>query len=171
MATIRSEKPEDIAAIRRLIEKAFGQSAEADIVDRLRESCPETISLVAEDNSGLVGHILFSPAEILSMGTRVEGMGLAPMVVLPERQREGIGTRLVTEGLNLLQKKACPYVIVLGHPEYYPRFGFEPAAKYRIVCQWEGIPSDAFMIRIFDHSAMRDVEGIALYRDEFDDAV
>ena len=105
------------------------------------------------------------------MGTRVEGMGLAPMVVLPERQREGIGTRLVTEGLNLLQKKACPYVIVLGHPEYYPRFGFEPAAKYRIVCQWEGIPSDAFMIRIFDHSAMRDVEGIALYRDEFDDAV
>ena len=171
MVTVRSEKPEDIAAIRRLNETTFGQSAEADIVDRLRESCPEIISLVAEDNSGLVGHILFSPAEILSMGTRVEGMGLAPMVVLRERQREGIGTRLITEGLNLLQKNACPYVIVLGHPEYYPRFGFEPAAKYRIVCQWEGIPSDAFMIRIFDQTVMREVEGIALYRNEFDDAV
>jgi len=105
------------------------------------------------------------------MGRTIKGMGLAPMVVLPERQREGIGTRLVTEGLSLLQKKSCPYVIVLGHPEYYPRFGFEPADKYRIVCQWEGVPSEAFMIRIFDTSVMHQVEGIAMYRDEFDDAV
>ena len=171
MVTIRSEKPEDIEAIRNLIEAAFGQPAEADIVDRLRKNCPDTLSLVAEDETGIVGHILFSPAEIMSMGNRVKGMGLAPMVVLPDRRREGIGTQLVTEGLKLLQGNACPYVIVLGHPEYYPRFGFEPAAKYRIVCQWEGIPSEAFMIRIFDETVMDGVEGIALYRDEFDDAV
>ena len=171
MVTIRSEKPEDLEAIRQLNERAFGQSTEADIVDRLRDNCPDTLSLVAEDDSGLVGHIFFSPAEILSMGTRVKGMGLAPMVVLPDHRRQGIGSQLVTEGLNLLQESACPYVIVLGHPEYYPRFGFEPAAKYRIVCQWEGIPSEAFMIRIFDEKAMDGVEGIAVYREEFDDAV
>jgi len=105
------------------------------------------------------------------MGTRVKGMGLSPMVVLPDRQREGIGTQLVTEGLERLQENACPYVIVLGHPEYYPKFGFEPAEKYRIVCQWEGIPSNAFMIRIFDSAVMEGIEGIALYRDEFNDAI
>ena len=126
---------------------------------------------MAEDEDGLVGHILFSPAEILSMGTRVKGMGLSPMVVLPDRQREGIGTQLVTEGLERLQENACPYVIVLGHPEYYPKFGFEPAEKHRIVCQWEGIPSNAFMIRIFDSAVMKGIEGIALYRDEFNDAI
>ena len=162
MVTIRPEKPEDTDAIRELNVSAFGQSTEADIVDRLRENCPDAISLVAEDDSGLVGHILFSPAEILSMGRRVQGMGLAPMVVLRERQRQGIGTRLVAEGLKRLQEKNCPYVIVLGHPEYYPRFGFEPAAKYRIVCQWEGIPSEAFMICIFDETVMDGVEGIAV---------
>lgn len=101
----------------------------------------------------------------------VAGMGLSPMAVLPERQRRGIGTALITAGISLLKERHCPFVIVLGHAGYYPRFGFERASRYAIRSQWEGIPDEAFMVLMLDRIAMQNSPGIARYRAEFNDAV
>jgi putative acetyltransferase len=98
-------------------------------------------------------------------------MGLAPMAVLPIMQRRGIGTQLVKAEIENLRKMQCPFIIVLVHPEYYPRFGFERASLYGIKCPWEGIPDDAFIILWLDKSTMNPVSGLAKYRDEFNEAV
>jgi putative acetyltransferase len=115
-----------------------------------------------------VGHILFSPVTLEGPKSTLKGMGLAPMAVLPEYQGRGIGSRLVREGLRRLKRASIPFVIVLGHPGYYPRFGFSPASRYGIHCQWPDVPDPAFMILVFDEPALIGVSGVARYRDEFD---
>jgi putative acetyltransferase len=167
--TVREEQSGDAAAIRKTHEQAFGQPQEADIVDNLRRNCRNLLSLVAVAGSQVVGHILFSPVEIKGRRTTVLGMGLAPMAVLPEFQRQGIGGSLVREGIARLLSRGCPFVIVLGHPEYYPRFGFEPASRYRIQSEWE-VPDDAFMILVLNPSSMLGISGVAVYRPEFAEA-
>jgi len=171
MIKIRSEIPADKPAVRAVNIRAFGRPDEADIVDRLRAACPDLVSLVATDGATVVGHILFSPAVIEGPDREIEGMGLAPMAVLPEYQRRGIGSDLVAAGLAALMARACPFVIVLGHPEYYPRFGFVPASRHGVRCPWDGIPDDVFMMRVLDEAAMHGVAGRARYRPEFDVAV
>ncbi|MBN1546895.1 MAG: N-acetyltransferase [Syntrophaceae bacterium] len=171
MIEIREEKPEDIPAIRTVNERAFEQPAEANVVDKLREVCPGILSLVAVQGGKVVGHILFSPAVIEGDGVSIKGMGLAPVAVLPEFQNSGIGSELSREGLRILREQGFPFVIVLGHPDYYPRLGFERASHYGISSQWEGIPDEAFMILILDRKAMGGVSGVARYRDEFDEAM
>jgi putative acetyltransferase len=171
MINVRVEKPEDIPQVRIINEQAFKQPIEADIVDKLRGSCPGCVSLVAEEDHGPVGHIFFSPAVVEAGGRRVEGMGLAPMAVIPDRQRQGIGSALVKCGLELVRMKGCPFVIVLGHPAFYPRFGFEPASTRGLSCQWNGVPDEAFMVLVMDEQALEGVSGIARYRDEFNEAV
>lgn len=171
MSEIREETDEDIPAIRIINEQAFAQPAEANIVDKLRESCPGLLSLVAVLGGQVVGHILFSPAVINSNGIRIEGMGLAPVAVLPAFQNRGIGSALILRGLDILRGKDVPFLIVLGHADYYPRFGFEKASRYGIVSQWEGIPDEAFMILMLTPEAMKDVSGVARYRDEFNEAM
>jgi putative acetyltransferase len=99
------------------------------------------------------------------------GMGLAPMAVSPLRQRQGIGSQLVRHGLEYLKQMACPFVIVLGHPEYYPRFGFQPASNYGLSSQWDGIPDEAFMVIAFDEDTLPSSGGVARYRPEFDAAM
>jgi putative acetyltransferase len=163
---IREEQPDDIEAVRRVNTEAFGQPDEAALVDKLRESCDEKVSLVAVDGDDVVGHILFTPATIGD----VRGMGLAPMAVVPERQGDGIGSKLVRAGLVELAERRCPFVIVLGHPEYYPRFGFERASTHGIRSEWD-IPNDAFMILVIDEAAMRGVSGLARYRPELSESV
>jgi putative acetyltransferase len=166
---IRAETADDREAVRRINEIAFGQPAEADLVDLLRERCADAISLVAVDadnGDGIVGHILFTPV-VVDGAPRVVGMGLALMAVLPDRQRCGIGSRLVRRGLELLRERSCPFVVVVGHPEYYPRFGFTRASTHRIASQWEGVPDEAFMVLILDEAAMAAVSGVARYREEF----
>ena len=168
MTTIRLERSDDAAAVRRLNERAFDQPVEANLVDRLRRDCDAALSLVADDNE-VVGHILFTPVVVESAGRRVVGMGLAPMAVAPDRQRQGIGSTLVRQGLEMLRARGCPFVVVVGHPEYYPRFGFQPASASGLTCQWEGVPDEAFMALIMDDKAMRGVAGVARYRPEFDE--
>ena len=171
MIIIREEVVEDRGAVRAVNEQAFGQQDEADIVDRLRKSCPGRLSLVALEGDEIVGHILFSPAKIIGSAKTAEGMGLAPVAVLPARQRRGIGTGLVKRGLEMLKSRGCPFIIVLGHPEYYPRFGFARASLCDVRSQWDGVPDEAFMILILDPLAMEGVSGVARYRDEFDEAM
>ena len=171
MISIRQEKSEDASAIRQVNEKAFEQPQEADVVDQIRANCTNILSLVALQENEIVGHILFSPAVIESVNRQVEGMGLAPMAVLPEYQRQGIGSELIRQGLDILRKRGCTFVIVLGHPDYYPRFGFEPASFYGLKSQWQNVPDEAFMVMFFDDSLRHNVSGLARYRDEFDEAM
>ena len=143
MLAIRPESDADRDAIRRLNESAFGGPAEADLVDALRGSpawIPE-LSLVAADGDELVGHVLIS---VVALDSGPELLSLGPMAVAPERQREGIGVALVRRGLELAAQTPYPFVVVLGHPEYYPRFGFVPARGLGINTPYEA-PDEAWM--------------------------
>lgn len=162
---VRLEQPSDLASIRDVNCLAFGQPLEADIVDALREAGALTLSLVAAVDARVVGHILFSP---VTLG-EVEGVGLAPMAVLPEFQRQGVGSALIREGLARLHRVGCPFVVVLGHPDYYPKFGFTSARSRGITCEWD-VPDEAFMMLVFDAERMRDATGLARYRPEFSSA-
>jgi putative acetyltransferase len=165
---IREEVPVDIPAIRKVNERAFNQPQEAGIVDELRKKCAGLLSLVAEDDGVIIGHVLFSPVTVAADPGGVVGMGLAPMAVVPQRQREGVGSVLVVRGLELLKAKRCPFVVVLGHADYYPRFGFVPASTFGIKCQWEGVPDDVFMARVFSDEILKKINGVVRYRREFD---
>lgn len=168
---IRPEGVEDYAAINRVNRLAFGQPSEGAVVDQIRENCQDVLSLVAQVSNEIVGHIFFSPAVIESNGSKLLGLGLAPLAVLPAFQNQGFGTRLVEAGLRQIAATDCPYVIVLGHEQYYPRFGFERASIHALSCQWPGVPDEAFMVKIFDESKMSGVSGVARYRSEFDQAM
>jgi putative acetyltransferase len=166
MIKIREEQSQDIKAIREVNIRAFGQNQEADIVDKLRQNCNELMSLVAIILNQIVGHILFSPVKIKSEDRTIRGMALAPMAVLPKYQRQGIGSELIRTGIVRLKSKGCPFIIVLGHAEYYPRFGFKPASGYGIRSEWD-VPDDAFMILVLNESEIRGSAGVARYRPEF----
>ena len=166
MVRIREEQPQDKKAISEVHIRAFGQTQEADIVEKLRQNCDELLSLVALKQNQVVGHILFSPVKIKSEDRTIWGMALAPMAVLPEYQRQGIGSELIQTGIIRLKRKGCPFVIVLGHAEYYPRFGFKPASGYGIRSEWD-VPDDAFMILVLNESEIRGSAGVARYRPEF----
>jgi putative acetyltransferase len=171
MVSVREEEAKDVAAIRLVNERAFGRPEEADLVDRLRAACGDLLSLVAEDQGEIVGHILFSPATIESERGVIQGVGLAPMAVLPERQRQGVGSALVKRGLSMLRERGVPFVIVLGHPDYYPLLGFERASNYGLRSQWAGVPDAAFMVLRLNKPMLNGVTGVARYRQEFDAAM
>jgi len=163
LVEIREEHPCDITAIRDVNKRAFGQDQEGNIVDALRSNGDAWLSLVATLNGRVVGHIMYSP---LSVGGDMEGVALGPMAVLPEYQRQGIGSKLVEAGNRKLKDTGCPFVIVLGHANYYPRFGFRPASSHGIKCEWE-VPDDVFMLLVLDQQKMQGVSGLAKYRHEF----
>jgi putative acetyltransferase len=171
MIRVREENPEDHDQIRYVNDLAFKCPDEGRIVDQIRAKQKEIISLVALIDEKIVGHILFSPVVINCDQKSIKGMGLAPMAVLPEYQKQGIGTTMVKEGLRKLQERKYPFVIVVGHAEYYPRFGFERASKYGLKCQWESVPDEAFMVMIMNQSVMKDAKGVAKYMKEFDAAM
>jgi len=169
MVEIREEQPRDRDAVRSVNQAAFNNGPEAVLVDRLRAGCEGYLAFVAVEDARVVGHILFTPATI--DGCDLVGMGLAPMAVLPGHQRKGIGSQLVRHGLEHVRRSGCPFVVVLGHPEYYPRFGFERASQYRLQSQWEGVPDEAFMVISIDSKALPKEGGTARYRPEFDEAM
>ena len=159
---IREETAADVEAIREVNRRAFGQGQEGNIVDALRSNGAALLSLVAVVDGELVGHILYSPATV----GETTGAALGPMSVLPEFQRQGIGSRLVKAGNERLKDAGHPFVIVVGHAEYYPRFGFTPASKHDIRCEWD-LPDEVFMLAVLDPVKMQSVSGLAKYRHEF----
>ena len=163
---IRREGPGDIPGVRSLNEKAFGQPDEAALVDTLRENGRASISLVAVSGERVVGHILFSPMT-LEEGGETKALGLAPMAVMPELQRRGIGSRLVEAGLEDCRNMGYVAVFVLGHAGYYPRFGFVPASRFGIRCAYDA-PDEAFMALELSPGALKSVRGRVLYAPEFD---
>ncbi len=160
---IREECPDDIAAVRDLNRRAFEQDQESNIVDALRGNGAALLSLVATMDNRVVGHIMYSP---LSIDGKLEGAALGPMAVLPEHQRQGIGSKLVEAGNRKLKEAGCSFIIVVGHADYYPRFGFRPASEHGIKCQWD-VPDEVFMLLVLDQAKMKGVSGLATYRHEF----
>ena len=165
---VRPERPADLAAIRSVNHAAFPEPAEADAVDALRANGKATVSLVAVQADRVVGHILFSPVTIGSGGHPYPALGLGPMAVLPDVQRAGIGSRLVTEGLVHCSQAGVGCVVVLGHPTYYPRFGFVPASRFGIGCEYR-VPDEVFMAIELAPGALTEVSGICRYAPEIAD--
>jgi len=168
MIIIRLENLDDIAAIRNVNERAFGRPAEADLVDVLRRNGKATLSLVAEDDGQIAGHILFSPVTIESGAEQFAGVGLAPMAVLPEMQNRGVGSSLVKHGLDRCREAGHQFAVVLGHPDYYPRFGFVPASRYGIKSEYD-VADENFMAMELQAGALLSRSGIVKYQPEFNE--
>ena len=166
MITVRAEKTEDSDAIRRVNELAFGRPNEADLVDALRANASPCISLVAVVDEQVAGHIFFSPVTVETDNGGFAAMALAPMGVLPEYQNRGIGSRLVREGLKECQRLGHDVVVVLGHPEYYPRFGFAPASLKGLRSEYD-VPDEVFMVTELVPGALGGRRGLVKYHAEF----
>ena len=166
MPLIRLEQPEDTEAIREILVAAFGREAEARLVERLRASGNMVRALVAEERGRMLGHVAFSRIEIGDAS--MPALALAPLAVMPAFQRLGIGSALVSAGLQQLRISNHPRVIVVGDPAYYPRFGFVPASKFELACPFP-VPADAFMAAALARDAFKGVGGMVKYGHEFDD--
>ena len=166
MTIIRPEAPEDQAAVRRVNELAFGRSGEADLVDALREKARPYISLVAVIDGEVVGYIFFSPVTVECEQETFTAMGLAPLSVLPDHQRRGIGSLLVHEGLEECRRIGHEVVVVLGHSKYYPRFGFVPASSKGLCSEYD-VPDEVFMVAELRPGALVGRRGLVKYHPEF----
>lgn len=163
---IRLEQPADLVGVRETNEQAFGTTTEARLVDRLRDSS-DCISLVATVGDRVIGHILFTPVSI-EPETIIVVAGLAPMSVRPEYQRVGIGSELVRAGLDECRRRGYAAVVLVGHPEFYLRFGFVPGHTKGLECEFP-VPAEAFMVLELDEAALAGVAGLVRYRPEFAD--
>jgi predicted N-acetyltransferase YhbS len=169
---IRKESPDDYLQITKVNDLAFGQENEGILINQLRESSifiPD-LSLVAEKDNEVVGHILYYPIYIIGGGIKHQTLSLAPMAVTPKYQKQGIGTLLVKDGLEIAKDLGIDSVIVLGHPEYYPRFGFKPASDWKISAPFD-IPDGAFMAMELIPDSLNEKAGIVEYPQEYYDCM
>ncbi len=170
---IRKENIEDIDIIYFLIKEAFktgvhSDGDEQDLVNRLRNSKSyiSELSLVALDGETIVGHIMFTKLLIENEDNKFESLALAPLAVLPDYQKKGIGSKLINEGLDIAKELGYKSVIVLGSENYYPKFGFEEALNFGIRPPFE-VPSPNFMAIELEENALKDVSGKVVYAKEF----
>jgi putative acetyltransferase len=163
---IRAEKPEDRESVRKINLAAFGRENEANLVDKLR-GVAYTLSFVAVESAQIVGHVFFSPVEIEgNCRDNLLILGLAPVAVMPDRQRQGIGSLLIRHGLEACTQSGCKAVVVLGSPKYYPRFGFVRAKDKGIGCEY-AVSDEMFMILELESGALDGCSGTVRYRSEF----
>jgi putative acetyltransferase len=167
---IRAETPRDAPAIFSVNKQAFdGRDAEACLLDAVRASqafIPD-LSLVAEQNGELIGHILFSRIQIESEAGPLPALALAPLAVLPAHQGQGVGSALVRRGLLDCARLGHAIVIVLGHAGYYPRFGFSAAAAKSLVCPYRDC-GEAWMALELIPGALKGVQGKVVYPPAFE---
>jgi len=156
------------AAIHAVHAAAFPTEAEAVLVDRLRAAGRLTVSLVAIRADRIIGHIAFSPVTLVHAGevVRCRGLGLAPIAVDPPHQRRGVGAALIHGGLGACRARGADFVVVLGEPQYYRRFGFVPASRFRLDSQYDA--GDAFMAIELEENAIPIGGGVIHYAPEFE---
>jgi putative acetyltransferase len=160
--SIRQETPTDEPGIRAVNERAFERNAEADLIDRLRAESAVVASLVAADGDRVIGHVLFSRV----MVGNEAAASLGPMAVSPEYQRQGVGSMLIRAGLRLCRDQGETVVVVLGHPEYYTRFGFSAGAAKRLHAPWSG---EAWMALELVSGALTGMSGEVRYARGFEE--
>ncbi len=165
---VRPETIEGKEAVRYVNERAFGRAGEANLVESLHAKHKVVLSLVAVQDEQIVGHILFCPVVIEAETESYGAIGLGPMAVLPEFQRQGIGSGLVRSGFEALRQNNHQVVIVLGHPEFYSRFGFSPASSFGVGCQFD-VPDEAFMLAELSPEAAAGKSGTVVYPPEFNE--
>ena len=161
---IRDERASDADSIRAVHRSAFPTDYEGRLVDGLRTADKLTMSLVAEVGDEIVGHVAFSP---VSLEGTSGGLGLAPVAVLETHRRHGIAAALIRTGLEICKRDGAPFVVVLGDPAYYSRFGFGPAGKHALHDDYGG--GDAFQVQELEEGALPDSGGRVRYAPEFDD--
>lgn len=165
---IRAEKECDRDPVRALNISAFETLSEANLVDALRQHVQTTVSLVAEENGEVIGHIMFSPVS-LSGHPNLKVMGLAPMAVKPAHQKKGVGSALIRAGLDQCRQLGFSAAVVLGHPQYYPRFGFLPSSKFGIDSEYD-VPEEVFMAVELRPDALSGKTGKVRYHSAFANA-
>lgn len=163
---IRPEKPGDGSAIDRVHQLGFGRQDEAVLVNELRDSGGLAVSLVAEVEGQVIGHIALSPMTFDEYPTLSKGYGLGPIAVLPEHQRMGVGLQLIESGLELCKLIGGEVVVVLGHPGYYPKAGFKQASDFGILCEFD-VPAELFMVIELKEGTLANYHGIARYHQAF----
>ena len=165
---IRTETKSDHRVVRKINKSAFGQDDEANLVDALRNDPAfiHELSLVAEMDGVIVGHILFTRIRIVSDDKEYPSLALAPMSVLPAYQNQGIGSALVRAGLEKCRDMGFGSVIVLGHKDYYPRFGFKPASMWGITAPFD-VADDVFMALELSENSLDGVSGTVQYAASF----
>jgi putative acetyltransferase len=163
---VREETPADFDAIREINRLAFGGEAEGQLIDRLRADGDVVLSLVAQIDGEVVGHILFSKLQSQTKGRAIKAVALAPMAVTPEFQERGIGTALIERGHALLRERGYTVVVVLGHPDYYPRFGFTSAKGQALKSPYSEL-GEAYMALELVPGALEGVTGTITYADAF----
>jgi putative acetyltransferase len=163
MIQIREEKAEDFRPVYRVVAQAFEREDEAKLVEKLRNA-EFYFSMVAENDREIVAHIAFTPVTLEDQKTSF--LGLAPLSVAPEFQKQGIGSRLTEEALKICAAKGFTAVFVLGHPQYYPRFGFETAKFRGFSCEYPS-PAEAFMVLEFEPGALEGKKGLVKYCPQF----
>ncbi len=167
MIHIRIENPESAderAAIRAVNAAAFGRPDEANLVDKLRGDGQALLSLVVEFERSIVAHMMFSRMWIKTSNELISAVSLAPVAVVPEHQRRGIGGLLIQHSLQLLRDRCERIVIVLGHPEYYRRFGFSTAKASSLKSPF---PPEAFMAMELSPGALDGIQGQVIYPPAF----
>jgi putative acetyltransferase len=162
---IRAETTSDLEGIQRVHRLAFDSPAEANLVDLLRASGRASISLVAEIDTEIAGHILFSPVTLDPPAQGWHALGLAPLGVIPERQRQGIGTALFNQGLEACRSLGSDLVVVLGDPAYYARFGFQRALDHGLCNEYQA--EDHFMVLELAPGELAKYNGLVKYAPEF----
>ena len=165
---LRAETPADYGKISAVIENAFGQKAEALLVDRLRESADyiKELSIVAETNGIILGHVLLSPVPVVNKEGRSTVLALAPISVDGAHQSRGIGGKLIHHALNKAKAQGYGAVIVLGDTAYYSRFGFTPASKWNIRPPFDA-PDEAFMALELKDGYLDNINGTVVYPSPF----
>lgn len=159
---IRPENNEDYSRIREVNILAFNnKEVEANLVELIRRTeffIPELSLVAVKDKQEVIGHILFSHIFLETKKGTILTLGLAPMAVNPQYQNQGIGSRLVTDGLNICKNLGYQHIFVLGHPNYYPRFGFMPAKSFGISSPYP-VPDEAFMAIEIYNDSLKNVQG------------
>lgn len=168
MSLIREERPEDAEAVHAVLVAAFGREAEARLVQRLRASARIACAMVAEEKGRVLGHVVFSRIAVERGDAEIPMLALAPLAVLPAFQRLGIGSALVSAGLERCRMERHARVLVVGDPVYYGRFGFVPASRFGLKCPFP-VPEEAFMAIELEPDAFAQVSGLVRYGHEFDD--
>lgn len=164
---VRDESPGDAVRIHAVHARAFPTDLEARLVDALRDAGAVVISQVAVVAGAIVGHVLLSPVHIEHGGSNTSVLGLAPIAVAPEYQRQGVGSKLMRSALDQARARHVGAVVLVGEPDYYARFGFTAAKQSGLRCKWPGT-DEAFMVLEIDSGALARSSGLVSYHELFD---